>query len=84
MDWTCVYNRNVYLNGERIGYVDSNDEGIGILFVGNKAFCEIDSEGVFYRNGKKIGHIDDAGDVYFEGSLKGEIDSRNDIQLKGI
>ncbi len=84
MDWTCVYNRDVYLNGERIGYVDSDSEGVGILYVGNKVFCQIDSEGGFYRNGVKIGYIDDVGDVYFGGSLKGEIDSRNDIQLKAI
>ena len=55
MDWTCVYGQDVYLNGELLGYVGRTDEGIGILYLGKKEFCEIDENGKFWIGSTQIG-----------------------------
>lgn len=84
MDWTCVYGQDVYLNSELLGYVGRTDEGIGILYLGKKEFCEIDENGKFWIGSTQIGYIDDGGDIHMKGHVVGEVDSRNAIRFKSL
>lgn len=84
MDWTCVFGQDVYLNNELLGYVGKTEEGIGILYLGKKEFCEIDEIGKFWIGSTQIGYIDDGGDIHMKGRVVGEVDSHNSIRFKAL
>ncbi len=84
MDWTCVYGQDVFLNSELIGYVGRTKDGIGVLYLGKKAFCEIDETGRIWIASTQIGYIDDGEDIHLKGKVVGEVDSRNAIRFKSL
>ena len=73
-----VYNKNVYIGTELIGYVNHN----GAIFVNGKRILTLKSNGDLYVENYFAGYIDDDnGDIYLKDRLVSHLTANNDIYL---
>ena len=73
-----VYNKNVYIGTELVGYVNHN----GVIFVNGKRILTLKSNGDLYVENYFAGYIDDDnGDIYLKDRLVGHLTANNDIYL---
>lgn len=82
MDFTTLYEHDVYIDNNRVGYIGrSHGKGAPIFFGGSKLGTLLE-DGVIEIRGVRSGHIEENLNVFIHDRLVGVVDEKKDIHFK--
>lgn len=83
MDFKTIFEHDVYIDDNRVGYIGRGRENHAPIFFGGSKLGTLFEDGTIEINGVRFGHIEENLNIYIHNRLVGTVDEkRKDLRFK--